>query len=108
MDDDVPIIPGVNILIENGAISNIGPSLIAPTDAAIVSEPATCVVTRVWSTPTTILYQTLTRAVAGAPGRAVVGYMVAWLYPIWRVFGPGEMRVYTWVGFLELALSELY
>ena len=37
MDDDRRELSGVDILIENGAISNIGPSLMAPTDAAIVS-----------------------------------------------------------------------
>ena len=103
MDDDRRELSGVDTLIEHGAISNIGPSLVAPAGAAIVSG-RDCVVTPGLINTHHHLYQTLTRAVPGAQDALLFGWLQR-LYPIWARFGPDEMRVSAMVGLAELALS---
>ncbi len=103
MDDDRRELSGVDILIKNGAIADIGTSLSAPAGASIVSG-RDCVVTPGLVNTHHHLYQTLTRAVPGAQDALLFGWLQR-LYPIWARFGPDEMRVSAMVGLAELALS---
>ncbi|WP_298434320.1 8-oxoguanine deaminase [uncultured Jannaschia sp.] len=92
---------GTDILIRDGIIAAIGPSL--ETRGEIV-DAARCVVTPGLVNTHHHLYQTLTRAVPAGQDARLFGWLKA-LYPIWARFTPDHMHVATQLGLAELALS---
>ncbi len=85
-------------------ISEVGKTW-TPQGAEISVRVAGCIVTPGLVNTHHHLYQTLTRAVPGASGRAAVRLASRQLYPIWSRFGPDEMRLSAPLGLAELALS---
>ncbi|MBT8408254.1 MAG: 8-oxoguanine deaminase [Alphaproteobacteria bacterium] len=102
MDDAQSELTGTDILLENGAISRIGPGLDAPGAERV--EAAGCLVTPGLVNTHHHLFQTLTRGVPGGQDALLFGWLQT-LYPIWARFGPDEMRVSASIGLAELALS---
>ncbi len=93
---------GADVLMRNGVIEAVGPSL--PADGAESVDVSGCVVTPGLVNTHHHLYQTLTKAVPGGQDALLFGWLQT-LYPIWARFGPDEMRVSTLLGLSELALS---
>ena len=102
MDDTRQELSGADLLIENGAVTQIGQGLHAPE--AEVIEAAGCLVTPGLINTHHHLYQSLTRAVPGAQDALLFGWLQR-LYPIWARMGPEHMRVSALTGLAELALS---
>ena len=102
MDDARRELRGVDVLIRDGVIAQIGENLAAP-DARIV-EGRGCVVTPGLVNTHHHLYQTMTRAVPGAQDALLFGWLQR-LYPIWGHMGPEEFHVSAQIGLAELALS---
>ena len=101
MDDDRRELQNVDIRINQGVITEIGPDL--QTTGQVICAQG-CVVTPGLVNTHHHLYQTLTRAVPGGQDALLFGWLQT-LYPIWARFGPEEMRVSASVGLAELALS---
>ncbi|MEM8655630.1 MAG: 8-oxoguanine deaminase [Pseudomonadota bacterium] len=100
MDDTRRILRDVDILMEGGQISAIGPGLSADE----VIDGSECVVTPGLVNTHHHLYQTLTRAVPAAQNALLFGWLQT-LYPIWARFTPEHMFVSAQIGLAELALS---
>lgn len=103
MDDAAQELCDADILIENGAILEIGLGLPRGPKTEIVDAQG-CVVTPGLVNTHHHLYQTLTRAVPGGQDALLFGWLKT-LYPIWARFGPEEMFVSAQIGLAELALS---
>ena len=103
MDDASRELAGVDVLIEDGVISDIGVWIAAPADTERVDAQG-CLVTPGLVNTHHHLYQTLTRAVPGGQDALLFGWLQT-LYPIWARFGPEEMFVSAQIGLAELALS---
>jgi cytosine/adenosine deaminase-related metal-dependent hydrolase len=101
MDDAGTELCGADILIRDGVIAAVGPSL---TTTGEIVEARGCVVTPGLVNTHHHLYQTLTRAVPGGQDALLFGWLQT-LYPIWARFGPDEMFVSAQIGLAELALS---
>ena len=93
---------GVDILIEDGQIVDVGKGLDI-ADAEVTSLEGRVVTPGLVNTHHH-LFQTLTRAVPGGQDALLFGWLKT-LYPIWQTFGPDEMRLSTALGLSELALS---
>ncbi len=102
MDDQRRELSGCDVLIEDGAIVDIGANLDGAGCETLHADG--CVVTPGLVNTHHHLYQSLTRAVPGAQDALLFGWLQR-LYPIWARFGPDEMRVSAMVGLAELALS---
>jgi cytosine/adenosine deaminase-related metal-dependent hydrolase len=102
MDAGRQELANTDLLIRDGVIAAVGPSLDA-ADAEVINAGG-CVVTPGFVNTHHHLYQTLTRAVPGGQDALLFGWLKT-LYPIWSRFGPEEMFVSAQVGFAELALS---
>jgi len=103
MDDARRELSGHDILLENGAIAQIGESLSMPEGAEIV-DVSGCLITPGLVNTHHHLYQSLTRAVPGGQDALLFGWLRT-LYPIWQKFTPEHMFVSAQVGLAELALS---
>ena len=103
MDDASRELAGVDLLIEDGVISDIGIGIAAPADTERVDAQG-CLVTPGLVNTHHHLYQTLTRAVPGGQDALLFGWLQT-LYPVWARFGPEEMFVSAQIGLAELALS---
>ena len=103
MDEESRELAGVDLLIEDGVISDIGIGIAAPADTERVDAQG-CLVTPGLVNTHHHLYQTLTRAVPGGQDALLFGWLQT-LYPIWARFGPEEMFVSAQIGLAELALS---
>ena len=103
MDDARLELAHADILIENGAISQIGADIQTP-DGCIIIGAAGAIVTPGLVNTHHHLYQSLTRAVPGGQDALLFGWLQT-LYPIWGRFGPEEFHVSAQVGLAELALS---
>ncbi|MDP2492478.1 8-oxoguanine deaminase [Shimia thalassica] len=101
MDDARREMAGVDILIKDGVIAEIGHGLAGGTETVLASG---CVVTPGLVNTHHHLYQTLTRAVPGGQDALLFGWLQT-LYPIWSRFGPDEMFISAQVGLAELMLS---
>ncbi len=101
MDDARRELTRSDILIQNGAIAQIGPDLICTGQ---VVDAQGCVVTPGLVNTHHHLYQTLTRAVPGGQDALLFGWLQR-LYPIWAHFTPDHMFTSAQVGLAELALS---
>ncbi|MGZ2258723.1 8-oxoguanine deaminase [Roseobacter sp. A03A-229] len=101
MDDERRELRGVDILIEDGAICEIGPDL--KHDASVL-DVSGCVVTPGLVNTHHHLYQTLTRAVPAAQDALLFGWLET-LYPIWAQFTPEHIFTSAQIGLAELALS---
>ncbi|MFO6464053.1 8-oxoguanine deaminase [Jannaschia sp. KMU-145] len=101
MDDTPDPADGSDILIRDGIIAAIGPSL--ETRGEIVDADR-CVITPGLVNTHHHLYQTLTRAVPAGQDALLFGWLKA-LYPIWARFTPDHIHVATQLGLAELALS---
>ena len=102
MDDHRRELRGADVLVRDGRIDAIGPSIEAPD--AVRVEAKGCVVTPGLVNTHHHLYQTLTRAVPGGQDALLFGWLQT-LYPIWSRFTPEHMRVSALTGLAELALS---
>ncbi|MBN8294335.1 8-oxoguanine deaminase [Rhodobacter sp. NTK016B] len=102
MDGTRRELAGASVLIENGAIKQMGPGLTAPN--AEVIDASGCVVTPGLVNTHHHLYQSLTRAVPGGQDALLFGWLKT-LYPIWARYMPEDMHVSTQLGLAELALS---
>lgn len=102
MDAGRQELANTDLLIRDGVIAAVGPSLDA-ADAEVINAGG-CVVTPGFVNTHHHLYQTLTRAVPGGQDALLFGWLKT-LYPIWSRFGPEEMFVSAQVGLAELALS---
>ncbi|PRY93918.1 8-oxoguanine deaminase [Donghicola tyrosinivorans] len=102
MDDARRELRGVDVLIRDGVIAEIGENLTAPE--AHVVEGRGCVGTPGLVNTHHHLYQTMTRAVPGAQDALLFGWLQR-LYPIWGHMGPEEFHVSAQIGLAELALS---
>ena len=102
MDDTRRELAGVDILMKDGVITQIGEG-IAPDGAEVILATG-CVVTPGLVNTHHHLYQTLTRAVPGGQDALLFGWLQT-LYPIWARFGPEEMFISARIGLAELALS---
>ncbi len=102
MDDQRRELSGCDVLIEDGAIVDVGANLDGAGCETLHADG--CVVTPGLVNTHHHLYQSLTRAVPGAQDALLFGWLQR-LYPIWARFGPDEMRVSAMVGLAELALS---
>ncbi|MDD9922212.1 MAG: 8-oxoguanine deaminase [Boseongicola sp.] len=91
-----------DILIEDGAISNVGVGL-THSDVERVDVTG-CIVTPGLINTHHHLYQTLTRAVPAAQNALLFGWLQT-LYPIWSRFTPDDIRLSAQIGLSELALS---
>lgn len=103
MDDTRRELNGLDILLCDGVIAEIGENLSVPVGAEIVNAQNTVVTPGLVNTHHH-LYQSLTRAVPGGQDALLFGWLQT-LYPIWAGFGPEEMRVSAMLGLSELALS---
>ena len=103
MDDTRRELNGLDILLRDGVIAEIGENLSVPVGAEIV-DAQNAVVTPGLVNTHHHLYQSLTRAVPGGQDALLFGWLQT-LYPIWAGFGPEEMRVSAMLGLSELALS---
>jgi len=103
MDDARRELSGHDILLESGAIAQIGESLSVPEGAEIV-DVSGCLITPGLVNTHHHLYQSLTRAVPGGQDALLFGWLRT-LYPIWQKFTPEHMFVSAQVGLAELALS---
>ena len=102
MDDQRRELNGADILINDGAITQIGENL--TSESGNTFNAAGKIVTPGLVNTHHHLYQTLTRAVPGAQDALLFGWLQR-LYPIWSRFGPEEMFTSAQVGLAELALS---
>ena len=102
MDGTRRELAGASVLIENGAITQVGAGLTAP-DAEVI-DASGCVVTPGLVNTHHHLYQSLTRAVPGGQDALLFGWLKT-LYPIWARYTPEDMHVSTQLGLAELALS---
>ncbi|MEO0989850.1 MAG: amidohydrolase family protein, partial [Pseudomonadota bacterium] len=102
MDDHRRELRGADVLVRDGRIDAIGPSIEAPD--AVRVEAKGCVVTPGLVNTHHHLYQTLTRAVPGGQDALLFGWLQT-LYPIWSRFTPEHIRVSALTGLAELALS---
>ncbi|WP_068303069.1 8-oxoguanine deaminase [Pararhodobacter sp. CCB-MM2] len=93
---------GASVLVEDGAITAVGPGLRA--DGAEVIEASGCVVTPGLVNTHHHLYQTLTRAVPGGQDALLFGWLKT-LYPIWARYTPEDFHISTQLGLAELALT---
>ena len=103
MDTQRRELAGASVLVENGAITAIGPNLPAPAGAEII-DAAGCIVTPGLVNTHHHLYQTLTKAVPGGQDALLFGWLKT-LYPIWARYTPDDMPLSTQIGLAELALS---
>ena len=103
MDEGSRELAGVDLLIEDGVIADVGVGIEAPADTERVDAQG-CLVTPGLVNTHHHLYQTLTRAVPGGQDALLFGWLQT-LYPIWARFGPEEMFVSAQIGLAELALS---
>ncbi len=101
MNDAREELRGVDILIRDGVIIDVGQGLQTTGD---VIEAAGCVVTPGLVNTHHHLYQSITRAVPGGQDALLFGWLKT-LYPIWARMGPEEIFVSAQVGLAELALS---
>ncbi|UOA14095.1 MULTISPECIES: 8-oxoguanine deaminase [Sulfitobacter] len=101
MDDTRRELAGVDLLLRDGVIAEIGQGL--RTEGEIV-EANGCVVTPGLVNTHHHLYQSMTRAVPGAQDALLFGWLQR-LYPIWARMGPEHMFVSAQIGLAELALS---
>lgn len=101
MDDADRDLAGVDLLLSDGVIKQIGSDLPVSGDTVMADR---CLVTPGLVNTHHHLYQTLTRAVPNAQNALLFGWLKT-LYPIWQKFGPEEMFVSAQVGLAELALS---
>ena len=101
MDDTRRELAGADVLLRDGVIAEIGPSLAHQGE---VVNAKGCVVTPGLVNTHHHLYQTLTRAVPGGQDALLFGWLQT-LYPIWARFTPDHMFTSAQVGLAELALS---
>jgi cytosine/adenosine deaminase-related metal-dependent hydrolase len=101
MNDTREELQGVDLLLRDGVIAQIGQNL--RTTGEVIDASA-CVVTPGLVNTHHHLYQTLTRAVPGAQDALLFGWLQR-LYPIWSRFGPDHMFTSAQIGLAELALS---
>ncbi len=101
MDDTRQEFANADLLIRDGAITQIGQGL---TTTGEVNDASGCVVTPGLVNTHHHLYQTLTRAIPGGQDALLFGWLKT-LYPIWARFGPDEMFTSAQIGLAELALS---
>lgn len=94
---------GSSILIENGAITAIGPDLAAPSGAELI-EAAGLIVTPGLINTHHHLYQSLTRAVPGGQDALLFGWLRR-LYPIWARYRPPDFVLAAQLGLAQLALT---
>ncbi|RZW11137.1 MAG: 8-oxoguanine deaminase [Rhodobacteraceae bacterium] len=99
---DGPDLVDCDILLADGVIRDIGPSIEAP-DAEVVDARGMLVTPGLVNTHHH-LYQTLTRAVPGGQDALLFGWLRT-LYPIWARFTPDDMALSATLGLSELALS---
>ena len=102
MDDTRRELAGVDVLIRDGVIADVGVGLQAGGAEIVLATG--CVVTPGLVNTHHHLYQTLTRAVPGGQDALLFGWLQT-LYPIWARFGPEEMYISAQIGLAELALS---
>ncbi|MCA2012840.1 8-oxoguanine deaminase [Cereibacter sphaeroides] len=102
MDGTRRELAGASVLVEDGAITAVGPGLRA--EGAEVIEAAGCVVTPGLVNTHHHLYQTLTRAVPGGQDALLFGWLKT-LYPIWARYTPEDFHISTQLGLAELALT---
>ncbi|MGB1234473.1 MAG: 8-oxoguanine deaminase [Planktomarina sp.] len=102
MQDNATDLSNVDILIENGWITQVAANIDAPD--AEVTHAKGCVVTPGLVNTHHHLYQTMTRAVPAAQDAALFGWLQA-LYPIWGHMRPDDFVVSAQVGLAELLLS---
>ncbi|MBF9032479.1 8-oxoguanine deaminase [Rhodobacterales bacterium HKCCE3408] len=101
MDDADSALRDVDILVDNGAITDIGQGL---ATAGTSIDCAGCLATPGLVNTHHHLYQTMTRAVPGGQDALLFGWLRT-LYPIWARMGPDHMRVSALTGMAELMLS---
>lgn len=101
MNDTREELQGVDLLLRDGVIAQIGQNL---STTGEVIDASACVVTPGLVNTHHHLYQTLTRAVPGAQDALLFGWLQR-LYPIWSRFGPDHMFTSAQIGLAELALS---
>ncbi|MGI9389048.1 MAG: 8-oxoguanine deaminase [Boseongicola sp.] len=102
MDTSHSELKDADILIEEGVIEAVGPSL--DSQGADTLDLSGCVVTPGLVNTHHHLYQTLTRAVPDGQDALLFGWLQT-LYPIWSRMGPDDMRISAALGLSELALS---
>jgi len=100
MDGDRRELKGASLLVEEGVITSVGPTL--PAD--VILDATGCVVTPGLVNTHHHLYQSLTRVVPGGQDALLFGWLQT-LYPIWAKMRPEHMKVSAQIGLAELALS---
>ena len=100
MDGDRRELKGASLLVEEGVITSVGPTL--PAD--VILDATGCVVTPGLVNTHHHLYQSLTRVVPGGQDALLFGWLQT-LYPIWSKMRPEHMKVSAQIGLAELALS---
>ncbi len=96
-------IEGASVMIENGAITEVGRDLPVPQDAQVIEGDGLIVTPGLVNTHHH-LYQSLTRAVPGGQDALLFGWLRT-LYPIWASYTPADFVLAAQVGLAELALS---
>lgn len=92
------------VFARDGWIEQVGPTSQLPTRADQVIDATGKVAVPGLVNTHHHLYQTLTRAVAGAESAALFDWLTT-LYPIWNRLTPDHVRIATSLGLAELALS---
>jgi cytosine/adenosine deaminase-related metal-dependent hydrolase len=103
MVDGAKPLRGVDILLEGGKISAVGPGLQAPAGARVI-DASTCVVYPGFVNTHHHLYQTLTRNIPAVQNAKLFDWLLG-LYEIWRELDTEAIEVSTQVGVGELLLS---
>ncbi len=101
MDDAARELSGVDLLVRDGVIAQIGTGL---STTGVVVDAGGCVVTPGLVNTHHHLFQTLTRAVPAAQDALLFGWLQT-LYPIWARLTPEHAFVSAQIGLAELALS---
>lgn len=102
VDGEKPL-RGVDILLEGGRISAVGPGLRADGGARVI-DASRCVVYPGFVNTHHHLYQTLTRNIPAVQNAKLFDWLVG-LYEIWRELDTEAIEVSTRVGIGELLLS---
>jgi cytosine/adenosine deaminase-related metal-dependent hydrolase len=103
MDGTRRELAGASLLLQDGAIAELGPGLSVPEGAEVIDATG-CVVTPGLVNTHHHLYQSLTRAVPGGQDALLFGWLKT-LYPIWARYTPEDLFVSAQLGLSELALS---